>query len=317
MRWFALSCVAVLAGVGSLAGMGAAGSASAVETTALGPRTANVAFHVTTGVSLGKPTTLASTEGVTSESHVDVGERGAGFRLTWTKHFNRVIHTEAWPLLRGPHANSTPYKVIAGLDFSLFSTEKRCQVVDQAGHEVGPFHCVMIQRGRVYDWDMYIVDDRVDRDLEVSASVTTEGSVSLEKGIFNQRPYGKPGERRHLEGATAIPRDSSTQVNSVARPGDPRNGDGEREASAFFQYELFDNGQPVLGSNGLPVKFAGKVSNKFASSGELKKDSYCQIHTGYEFDPLGYSCTVNAYYAKTGVDDRVHYVAEFTIRKDK
>jgi hypothetical protein len=314
MKWFALSCVAVLAGVASFAGVGPAGSASAVEA-ALWPRTVDVAFHMTTGVSLGKPTTLTSTKGVTSESHVDVGEKGAGFRLTWGNGFDRVTHFESWPILEGPAAKRTTYTVIAGIDFSQFSTGEKCRVVDLVGEEAGPFHCSMIQRGWDYDWDMYIVDDRVDRDLEVSASVRTEGSVSLEKGTFVQTPRIEGDASRHVKGATAVPTDSSTQLNSVHLREDSINRGVVREASAFFLYELFDNGKPITGRHGLPVEFSGIVTNKFASNGEVENESWCLISTGYIGNDLGYSCTVNAYYAKTGVDDRVHYVAEFTIRK--
>jgi hypothetical protein len=252
---------------------------------------------------------MASTPAVAYQSLLNVGDKGAGFRLAWERPIQpgeHYKHIERWPILEGPDASPTLYSVVVSLDFTRWGVTTNCMAgLHGREHEQGgPFHCSLIQRGQDNHWDMYVTDDRVERFTEASGSMTTEDGLSLVRGRYFAEKFGQ-----RLDGASALPTGMSTQFDHVL-PYDPKI-----VAMAGFVFQLIDNGRPVHGSNGETVLVVGDAG----MPGQFTKSNCTFMVPGKADERVpGYSCDLVGYYAKDwGAGPKDHFVTDFTVRKTK
>jgi hypothetical protein len=222
-----------------------------------------------------------------------------------------------WPLLHGDGSNETDdteYIVSARTAFSYdyrgtLHTEE-CTVTDRNGQQSDRYQCSLQPRGKAFDYDLILTDKKVDRLAEASGTITTVGSVSLEKGSFETE------SPRYVSGAKAVPAGSSTQFDATLASSDVVNE--RRLARGMFRYALLDAGTPVRDrESGQPLYVSGKVHNYNGVS--FRGGSECQIVAGSAYRPVensGYSCDMNGYYGGSVLTaGRAQYITDFTVSK--
>jgi hypothetical protein len=314
MKRFTLTCSAVLATVAAVAGVGpagwgTAGAEAATQDDDLTRLTVN--FHVADGITLGKQTVLKNENTFTLDPLVDVGGRGAGYESTYNPR-NRLDVSVSWPVLQGRDAAVTGYtltcKTGAGAVLSI-----ECSV--SGPDKSNPFHASVNQRGGEHDWDVHVTDDRVDRLAEASGAVRTDGSVSLLEPLFGS--YYTESEMR-LDGASAVPVNSSTQFDAVLRPSDRERSLREPDTARMtFVYAMYADGRPAYSSDGKRLYVRGNVWND--RSGVFLGGSSCEIGIadGTVVENSGYTCSMQGAHPDTGVKDgRVHYITDFTVGRN-
>jgi hypothetical protein len=342
MKRKSLSCVAVLASVAALAGVGPAGWAAAGELPESGNRpaaassqvnsqggyAASVTYRVGNGIWLGTPKVVADNRADTLELLNNVGEKGAGYRFTWggtaTRQNSLDVRVQ-WPILK-KDGSQTDYTATSEIRYFGpewgYGPQTTCVVRDSARKNVDHLRCAMDRRGGAWDWNMHITDTTVNRLAEASGSVKTDDSVSLDTAI-PMIPGGYTTESQlRIDGADVVPTNSSTQFDAVLRTTDvtPPNTLKEPDTARMkFKYAIRDADQPGGGRGFGPQYYVrGEVSNQRGSM--FKGGSSCEIidYLGTVVENSGYSCTMDGYYdGSVGTAGRAQYITDFTIGKKK
>lgn len=332
-----LSWMAILASVAVVASAAPAGSASAEElrdsgsqsdVSTLGSDVHNVGvyFHVSHGLSLGKPKVAIDRFSGKSKQLLDAGGKGAGYTFTMKKSEYGVDRSEmavSWPILVGATGSDSGYRVLSSMKgpTNNLDWEESCRIVAPSGVSENHFHCYQYRRGLDFDWDLRISDDRVDRRAEASGVIKTVGAVSLTSAGFPTNSESK----LQVSGAETVPVESSTRFEAVLTPKDTEDGRRLNEpdtARVEFLYAVNDGDKPAYSKkNGRQLYIRGYVSNHRART-FFSGGAWCEFVTGrfneVEKDP-GYSCTpVWGGYDQTGVPDgHVHYMADFEVSKNQ
>jgi hypothetical protein len=294
----------ILTSIVGLVSGGAAESASAEEF-----RDASINFHVADGIRLGSPSRLSG-----DYLHVDLeplseaDDKAAGLRL-WYRGDPAMARAEAsWPILQGQAETRTGYTVTTVLDAKGSAVEGSCTISGPSGP--APFHCVMGREDPdwAWNWDLQIIDDRVERVAEASGSITAKG-VSLVGGEFTTE------SELRIDGAEVIPEGMSTQFDAVLTPQDVARGPKTPEpngARISFLY-LIRDADGSGKSAGEQLYIRGSVSNH---EGQWRQryvgGASCEIvddHGRVIKDPP-YWCDQAGSYASS---DHYHYNTHFMV----
>jgi hypothetical protein len=325
MNRFSLSCVAILTSVATLVSVGFGGRASAeelpgsdthsrsgsIQHAGEGDRAASVIFHVAQGIRLGEPTTLTNDDTTSFDPLFDVGGTGAGYKFTFTKGLGRggTMTKVSWPILEGQEKSKSDYSVTVQIGDGAYT----CSISDKNGREVraaGPFFCYLGQRWIDNDWDLHITNANAKRLAEASGAIRTEGTVSLGNGVFESE------STQRLDGASDVPKESSTQFDAVMTPTDKPSAP---EARMTFKYAIYDEKPGYVKSDGGRLYVRGHVSNY--RGGVFEGGSSCDIVTadGHVVENYLYTCTMaKGYHVRSGIaDGRIHYITDFTVSKKK
>lgn len=317
MKRITASCAAILTCVAAVAWVGPVGWASAEETPDNAVWRVGVDFHVADGLSLGDATVSNQTKTVTVTPSTDAAGNGAGYSAVFPKEFDPEIRTGAdvtWPIRQGRDGSDTGY-IVTSRVFSVegkVSPASTCWVTRPKNENTDNISCSLVQRGLDNDWDLYLTDDRLNRLVEASGAIKTDGSVKLGEGMFFAQTYLR------LAGATEVPVNSSTQFDSVLTPQDKDNPSGPRgsEALIMFEYAIYDGEQPgYVNSENRRLYLRGHVSNRRGNV--FRGDSYCEIITADGSAVENYTCTMKSSNARAEIGNGVHYETEFTVSKKK
>jgi hypothetical protein len=312
MKRILLSGVAIFASATALVGLGSAGQATAVEVSGGIPWSAGVFYHVENGVVLGAPVVNSKNENLSLL--VDVGGKGAGYRLGGVGPTPSAADVK-WPILDRSTGSPTGYWVNAKIGITSFLDAHwkwECNVWSERAGESssGPYQCDLVGRGTDLDWDLHLTDDRVQRRLEASGSVRTDGSVSLETA--NGLRFGgyQTESTVRVDGADIVPATgAATQFGAVVTSTDkPKEQDTAR--MTFF-YAIHDASAP---GDGRRYYVHGNVSNHEGRA--YKGGSFCDItdYLGNVVHDSGYTCTMDSYYGgAVNTSGRAQYITDFTV----
>lgn len=298
MKRITLSCLTIVAIVAALGNAGPAGMASAEQMGDSGARAggafpqsgkaASVTYHVGDGLYLGSPTETGR-EGIDSLHPVnDVGDKGAGFTLTFSKWSadHKSFGEVSWPLF--DDEGDTGYTVTTRLSFGQKDWGQTCTVTYRSVPVAANLHCSVDRRGLNYDWDMYVTSDEAGRLAQVTGAIKTDDHVSLTEG-----EYWTDADS-HIDGAYAVPAGSSTQFNAfVVEEWGPAPG-------MEFRYAILDDGKPAYSKDG--------SQRLYFSGGVRSSDRTCSIVTADDH-PVDsqYSCAMSWDYGP-GPGTYVHYI---------
>lgn len=326
MKRLSLLCAAVLLGAGALPGVATIPAAAAPRDSAgvganaeaepavwsVGTvfnlhRVSLVNGQQRDGVKKGETWTVEKLSGT-------IDRPGDGFKVTDSANRPTIDYSVKWQAKI--HGETTSYWIVSRVvkywDFYWSNTRGTCDVYrgdpDHGGVVAeGPVICEATMSDRTEEQSKVTFDVRLNRLAEASGTIKTTGSLSLAQGEYT------PSSKLHLAGASAVAENSSTPFDSILAPG---YEEGKDTARMMFKYALLDNGQEVF-MDGKRLYIAGHVLNQRDWAMFWGHSDCAVVDDQYRgIENSGYSCDTNGYYANTDIrDGRVHYIADFTVKK--